>query len=179
MSAFTVFNVLPAEKDQFYKGFYLVLLYLDKTPPHLILIIKGKIYSISTKGKQVGEPLEALLKTISLKQIQSLFFQIDLSVLNINEQAAKDSMDQIMQKYTGVNETVTCLYPLKDFFSANLSVDINKASVVFHLIPELYKHNCIKNVYHLFLGDRINDNNIELNTYTIKDIYRRINQLNQ
>ncbi|HET6244291.1 MAG: hypothetical protein H0V01_06305 [Bacteroidetes bacterium] len=179
MPVFTIFDILSPEKRQFYTGFYLGLVYLDRIPPHLIFILEGKIYSITTKGNQAGTPVEVLLKTISQKQIQSLFFKINPKVLKMDQNSAKESMDRIMQKYSGIKDDITCLSPLKDFFSANLSADFNQASVVFHLISELYKHKCILNVYQLFMESRILDNNIELETYSIVDVRNRIKHLDQ
>ncbi|MBA3900660.1 MAG: hypothetical protein H0X62_10705 [Bacteroidetes bacterium] len=179
MPVFTIPNVQNADKSQFYKGFYLALVYLNKIPPHLLFIISGKVYSITIKGKQEGEPVQVLLKTISLKQIQCLFLQIDLPVLNLNGTSAKEAVELIMRKYSVVNSQTTCLSPLRDFFSSNLSADISKASVIFDLITELYKFKCIKNVYHLFLDKRLINNNIEIETYSVQDIYQRINQLSK
>ncbi|MDQ3191599.1 MAG: hypothetical protein M3Q58_08400 [Bacteroidota bacterium] len=179
MPVFNIHNALAADEKQFYKGFYLALIYADRIPPHLLFILNGKLYSISTKGRQKGEPVEVLLKTIALKQIQSLFFQIDLVALNLTDKIAKEVIEQIINKYSRVYGEITCLSPLKDFFSSNLSCNISKASVIFDLIPELYKHKCVKNVYHLNMGHCIIDNNIEVITYSVEDIYRRINQLSK
>ena len=176
MSFFNVRNILPADNVLLSNGFYLGMLYVNKIPPHLLLIVNGKIYGLSVKAKQSGEPFEPLLKTISVKKISSLFFQIESSVLKLNGLTAEALIEEIMFKYSAINGKLTCLSPIKDFFSASVSAEIIKSSTIFDLLPELYTHSAIKNVYHLFMEKMLNNNNIELEIYSLDDIYRRINQ---
>ena len=176
MSVYNVRNILPADNTLLSNGIYLSMLYVNKIPPHLLLIVNGKIWGLSVKGKQSGEPFEALLKTISVKKISSLFFQIDPAALKLYGLTDEALIEEIMFKYSDINGKLTCLSPIKDFFSSSVSAEVIKSSTIFDLLPELYAHCAIKNVYHLFMERMLINNNVELKKYSLYDIYSRINQ---
>lgn len=155
----------------FQKGCYLWILKVDKVPPHLILSYQGKYYNLSVFGRFMSQPVDALLKTITQKKIQTLI--LSLNEFDDLEEKIKDSY----HKFEKVEAPhITCLSPIKELFKL---YDYSGAiSTIHDLLPLLKKNNVITSSYGLNLILNINDSSFDLPFYTIKDVYQCIDELN-
>lgn len=58
------------------KDSLLVILHANRIPPHIGLLINGNYNSLTIKGHELNVNIEALLKTISQKKIESVFIEL-------------------------------------------------------------------------------------------------------
>jgi hypothetical protein len=157
--------------SDFQKGFYLWILKVDKVPPHLILSYQGKYYNLSVYGRFMSQPLEALLKTIIQKKIQTLI--LSLKDFDDLEEKIKDSY----HKFEKVEAPyITCLSPIKELFEKYKYS--GAISTIHDLLPLLEKNDVITSSYGINIKLNENDKSFELPFYTINDVYQCIDELN-
>ena len=77
MSIFTINNINALTHDEFLNnGIYLHIVHATTVPPHLVLSINGKIFSLSTKGPSLDGSMEQNLRFLRFKNIKTLFVEI-------------------------------------------------------------------------------------------------------
>jgi hypothetical protein len=164
-------EIISANSDIFFHGFYLWILKADSIPPHLILSYNGQYYNLSVHGKFVNQPLESLLKSIRQKKMKTLV----LALANFEDLSTK--LIESYNKFEKVEAPeITCLSPIKELFNTyNYS---NSISTIHDLIPLLQKNNVITSNYGINLPINQVDNSFELPFYTIQDVYNCIDELN-
>ena len=175
MSEFTLTDVNPACESALYEGVYLVLLNAVKIPPHLSLLVDGKLYSLETKGATNGGELDALLRVIQRKQLPSLFIQLrDLPVEMQPELATRASA--IVQQFDAVTvDGATCLAPMRQWCSEIFGLDLAHVQFIFDLLPALAKKSAVGSTVHLQMEPHLNaDRSFRLLTYTLEDIYASV-----
>lgn len=141
---------------------YLVMVAIDKVPPHLAMISNHKYFSLSSKGLKLAVDVNKILESVIRKNIPTLLIKLP-EVMTLNIVRDKFSM------YNSLSEGGSCLSPIKDVFSS-YAQDLNEAEYVFNLIPMLYKKGWVKEVYSLCY----NKNTFMLNEYSQVEIDKAI-----
>jgi hypothetical protein len=133
--------------------------------PHLVLLNKGKYFSLTYKKSVIAENFDAYLEFLKKNKKKIIFFQL---------RAIKPDIEKAFQEFKSVNTTaVTCLIPIR-----NHLLPASKAKYVFELVPELYQNKEIKAAYQLNMEDVLDENgDFELNEYTVDDIFSYIKKL--
>ncbi|HET6992857.1 MAG TPA: hypothetical protein VFJ43_16095, partial [Bacteroidia bacterium] len=108
---FVLKNILPADGTVFSKGVYIILFNATTIPPHLLLSVEGKIYSITDSGRQMGSPLEKLVLFIRRKNVPALFVEWK-QLGSWKVEKLESLVSEIFLKYDRVAEgKVSCLFP--------------------------------------------------------------------
>lgn len=175
MAVFIIPDVQPLNKVPLDAGIFLVILNADKKPPHIALLINGKVYSLTVKGRQMGDLADTLMKSIHIRSIKTLFFALKPPVTD----ALKAMEKSLMAYEKAVAGKVTCLGPLKDFFTLAYAINSQKANYIFELLPLLYRNKTITGVYHLNMENETKEKNYHFQTYTMDEINTNIIKLNQ
>lgn len=163
----TLDNLQTAEIAILNEGVYLCLFGVDKIPPHLGIIAKGKYYSASAKGNRVGEPAMGIWRRIQQGRIPSLY--IELSVEN-----SESKLTSAFSLYPKLKQDQTCLLPIKDFLEES-GCHVGNAQYVYELIPLLKELGLVKNIFSRF----IEEDTFQLAIYTKEEITNRIVKLQE
>ncbi len=160
-------NILPASKELFANGFFLLILKPERIPPHLALIADNHLYELHIKGKNIALPV-----------CYETFFAAHHSYLAIqlNTLPDKKRLQQVFARYSCVNRRISCLAPIKDYFSVDIPA-VKKVNFVFELIPVLQQHNIISNVYHHQV--KLQNQAFTLTEYSQEEIIKQIEKLKQ
>lgn len=154
------------------KGLFVVLLHVNRVPPHIGIVINGKYHSLTIKGNEPDIELEVLLKTIQQKKIESVFLKIKphpvFSIQHLN-----DVFLEILKKHPQItNHEVTCLSPLKEFFNEFYALNSDKNELIATFIQKLESNNFIIEAFSLNLEDNTKD--LKLPVYSQDDLSKII-----
>lgn len=145
------------------KSTFIVLVYTNRIPPHLIFINDGWYYSLEYNGLKQGS-VSSLLKTFEIKIIPVLFIKI---IMLFDKKLVK----KIFEKYSLQKENATCLEPIKELMTEPT------ANYIYELVPLLLKRRAISGFYHLNMEKLLANNQFEFRNYTKKEIFEHINKL--
>ena len=120
---------------------YLVLIAVDKTPPHLALISEQMYYSVSSRGVKQGIDANMILASLIRKKVPVLL--LELNILFSNEALQKE-----FSKFSNLKHGQSCLLPIIEIF-CNIDAEYGKAKFVFELIPKLMKNKMIRKIHCL------------------------------
>lgn len=139
------------------KDAWLVILHASRIPPHIGILINGKYHSLTIKGHELNIDIKALEKTISIKNIESLFLKLKPHpVFSLDYQT--DVMIHFIQQFEKVNsQQSTCLTPIKFFLQEFYALQYQEKELLFDMIERLKSNDFIVEV----LSD-----NIHLNSET-------------
>lgn len=156
------------------KGTWLVILHASRIPPHVGLMINGNYNSLTIKERELNVKAEALLKTISQKKIETLFFKIVKHPVFSEEHQMQIFQEQL-QLFTVVKQNeATCLSPIKLFFEEFYAVRNNKELLLYDFIEELNDND--------YIGDcvALNGNSAKpvftFKTYSAEQLQERIKE---
>ena len=167
-------NIQPASDLVLQHGTYILISEAAKKPPHLSLLVEGKIFSLSVKGPQLEFPLEKQLKLIKIKKINALFIKLDTSIYIIGNQLFKEAENNTL-KFSKIEIGIaTCLSPIKDFCARVFDMDVSNIDFVFDLLPILYKKKYISACYHYNMEKILINNSFHFQKYTMQDIYESV-----
>lgn len=175
-------NILPANNTLLMRDIYLVMMHINRIPPHILISVNGKLFSLGVKGHLVGEDLTLYLRTIRKYKIETLFIKLIVpDILTIGQ--LQETITKITLSFPriepGLNlpdgSTITCLTPVKYFCSNIYNTEITGVKFIFDLLPKLEKQGVISNSYHLNMEKSLlPDNNFALNTYTMFEVNENI-----
>src|SRR4051812_223107 len=74
-------KLLGADETLLQNGVFLILLHANSIPPHLLVGVHGKIFTLTIKGATVDSELASLLTLIRRKHIGTLFIRLSLPPL--------------------------------------------------------------------------------------------------
>lgn len=153
---------------------YLILLYAARIPPHLLISVQGKIFTLSVKGATVDGELPALLTLIRRKSIETIFIRLQIpSLFTIGQ--LREEIRKCMLAYPRADIGIaTCLSPIKDFCHSVYDTETKNINLIFDLLPKLHENSIIKNCHHLNLGNYLSDNSFSMNHYKVNDVYDAI-----
>ena len=159
------------------KGLYIFIYRASRIPPHLGILLNGKLYDISLQGPNMGLCVDEFCQTIDKRKMETIFIELELPVFN-------NFIDEILvdciKKHQKVSEGVSCLFPIREFLaSVFYNPKMEQADFIFELMPILENHKLIKNITQLNLDKKLDNNILILNTYTKEDIKNCIAALNR
>ncbi|MBI4930333.1 MAG: hypothetical protein HY841_06190 [Bacteroidetes bacterium] len=173
-SSYKLSAILPANETVLLNDIYLVLLYATRIPPHLLVSINGKIFTLSVKGATVDGELSALLQFIRRKKVETVFIRLQMPPLFSSEQL-RDEIRQCTLAYPRADIGIaTCLTPIKDFCHSVYHTETKSVNLIFDLLPQLQHLSAVKDCYHLNLEKHLSDNSFLLNRYEVNDVYEAI-----
>ncbi len=174
MKNFTLENIRSAENQDLSKGVFVILFNATNIPPHLLISIEGKIYSITDSGRQLGSSLEKLVLFIKRKNVPTVFvewMQLESWKVATLESLIRDSF----LKYDRVVEgKISCLFPIRAIAAAVLGAEMMKANFIFELFPLMEKKNALGKVFELNMGTAIVNSNFNLLTYSDSELRKSI-----
>src|ERR1035437_3459873 len=181
-SSYKISNLLPATDAVLMNDVYLVLLYATRIPPHLLVSVNGKIFTLSVKGANVDGELSALLTLIRRKNIETIFIRLQMPLLFTMEQLQEEIRNCTLAYPRDDIGIATCLTPIKDFCHSIYDTDTKNVNLIFDLLPKLQERNAMRECYQVNL--RLTPypspqgegslNSFELKMYEVNDVYEAI-----
>jgi hypothetical protein len=164
---FSLKNILPVTDSVFSDGVYIILFNATSIPPHLLLSVNNKIYSITDSGRQLGSPLKKLAGFIQRKKIPAIFVEWKPE----NSQIPENSIHEIFSKYDRVVEgKISCLFPIRDVVVEIHGDEFQKANFIFELLPMMENKNALGKISEMNMGNAIVNGEFELLTYSSGDL---------
>ena len=159
------------------KGVFIFIHRASKIPPHIGMVINGKLFEISTNGPEYNLSASAMLQTAQKRGVEVAFIEL----IDSNKKLEKLEMliTNLVKHYFKVSNTVSCLNPIKDFIQKTYPIDVSKANFIFELLPILYDKNLVKNTYQVNLTNKLIDHSFLLKKYTKQDIETSIEAVNR
>lgn len=149
-------------------GTWIGLLNCHKSPPHLVFVDDGFIYSLEHGSNRKYES-DRLFKLIQQKKKPSIFFQ-----LNVDTQG---TTNRAFSAYSQLKSGQTCLNPIIDVLSGLGIEKIRNCEYIYQLIPELKAQGLLNEINgHLVITNPSN-NHFYFQIYTKKEIFERIEKL--
>lgn len=177
MSTYQLNITSEASLEKLQKGLYIFIYRASRIPPHLGILLNGKIYDISLQGPNLALDVNEFYQTIDKRKMETIFIELQLPVFN-------NFIDEILvdciNKYKKVSEETSCLFPIREFLaSVFYNPKIEKTDFIFELVPVLEEHKLINNITQLNLDKKLKNNSLTLNTYSKEDIKNCIAALNR
>ncbi|HEY4797506.1 MAG TPA: hypothetical protein VII99_00370 [Bacteroidia bacterium] len=173
---YKISGILPANDTILLNDAYIILLYAMKIPPHLLVSINGKTFTLSAKGASIDGELSSLLKLIRKKNIETIFIRLSLppvfTMQKLNEEI-RNSMLAYQRADIGV---ATCLTPIRDFCHSIYKTDSHSVNLIFDLLPKLQEKNALNGCYHLNMEKQLSDNSLLLNRYGMNEVNEAIHR---
>ena len=171
MSIFTINNIQPLLHDEFLNdGIYLHIVHATTVPPHLVLSINGKIFSLSTKGPSLDGSMEQNLRFLRYKNVKTLFVKLKLPMLVTSTDLLK-KIRTIVSAYPRVDIGIaTCLTPIKDFCSEMYHTNTSDVQLIFDLLPKLKEQDLVEHIYHLHLEDDLSEGILTMDKYSVFEV---------
>jgi hypothetical protein len=175
-SDFLIYDIQSIKKNQLQEGVFILLLNVKNVPPHLLIIISGKVFSISTKGVELDKPIDVYWNLIDKHNLPSIFVQLSLpDLFSLDE--LQEKIRLITKKFPAVDtHTVSCLMPLKEFCFEVYSTEQDNVLLVFDLLEELKNKESIEAYYHKNLDQEIKAGNYSLTKYSVHEVNEAINK---
>jgi len=167
-------NILPANETVLLNDIYLILLYATRIPPHLLVSINGKIFTLSIKGATVDGELAALLQLIKKKKIETLFLRLQMPPIFTIDQLRKEIRQCTLAYPRADIGIATCLTPISDFCHSVYDTDSKNVNLIFDLLPKLQQQDAMKECYHLNLENHIAFGSFRISPYEVNDVYEAI-----
>ena len=178
MSDYKLKNIQEGDETLLRFGVFLVIIDPQEIPPHLSLMIHGKLFSLDTKGPSIYRDLSILLRRAFQYQKQLLFVELKMKDIIVYE----DLQQQIAAIITAYGKAeagkITCLAPLKDFCAEIYGISLQQINFIFELLPQLEQNDLLSNIYHINMQRELKAvQDFKLATYSMFEINERIHQL--
>lgn len=171
----SISNIQPANNTLLKEGVFIVISDALQKPPHLSLLVDGKIFSLNVKGPQLDFSSEKYIKWLKIKHIPALLIQLNNFNLNSENQSRYITAQRSILKFPKVEAgIITCLSPIKNFCAETFQIDVSKVDSIFELLPILFKQKHIVACYHYNMEKHLLNQSFELEKYTVQDIYESI-----
>ncbi|MDP1802316.1 MAG: hypothetical protein Q8L81_13240 [Bacteroidota bacterium] len=154
------------------KDSWLVVMHANRIPPHVGVLINGNYNSLTIKGHELNVTIEALLKTISQKKIESVFIKLKKHpVFSLDHQT--EMFKETIKKFGPVRQNeATCLSPIKLFFEEFYAVQLIEAELYYDLMKRLNYNSYLE--FAGALNFEMHKNVMELPFYTIDELNETI-----
>jgi hypothetical protein len=169
---FRLKNILPAENKNLSEGIFIILFNATTLPPHLLLSVNGKIYSITDSGRQMGSSLEKFILFVKRKKIPTILIEWAVKKDFTDYTDLETEIRAVFSKYDKVVAgKVSCLFPIRDVVASLLGNEMKNANFIFELLPLMEKANAIGQSFYFNMENTINsDGSFELLTYNEIDL---------
>ncbi len=156
------------DQKAFLKHTWLVILHATRTPPHIGILIDGNYNSLTIKGHELNVNIEALLRTIQQKKIETLFIQLNKHPVFSGEYQ-KAICQHYIQQFPHVKDNeASCLNPIKLFLEEFYGIKEQKKELLFELIERVKENNYISCTWSLNLDNHLKNNHFSLPVYSPK-----------
>ncbi len=171
MSTFEIANIKPLPNDELLNfGIYLHIVNATTIPPHLVLSINGKVFSLSTKGPVLDGNMEQNLRFLKYKKVKTLFVKLKLPPL-VTQEDLLHKIRMITSAYPRVDVGVaTCLTPIKDFCKKIYETDASGVQLIFDLLPRLSDKELVEDVFHLHLAADLHGDVLLMDRYSVFEV---------
>src|SRR3990167_10507652 len=95
------------------KGFFIFIHRASKIPPHIGLIVNGKLFEISTHGPEYNLRGLAMSQTAQKRKVEVAF--VELIDSNQKPEELELLITHLVKHYFKVSDDISCLNPIKDF----------------------------------------------------------------
>ena len=179
------------------KGVFIFIHRASKIPPHIGMVINGKLFEISINGPEYNLSGSAMLQTAQKRGVEVVFIELITpnlytteenslrqltevgGVINPKEKEIELLITNLVKHYFKVSNTVSCLNPIKDFIQKTYQIDVSKANFIFELLPILYSNKVVKTSFEVNLTNKLIDHSFLLKKYTKQDIENSITAVNR
>lgn len=173
-SKYAIEEIQQLTKSKFNEGVYIVLLNVLEVPPHLLVMVSGKVFSIGVKGVELDKSADLYWQYIHKNKVPCVFVELALPEM-FTIATLQEKIRVVTAGFPKVNsDTVTCLLPIKTFCSEVYATDAHQVHIIFDLLEALKKQNSIAAYYHLNLIDEIKDGVFEMHKYTLFEVKEAI-----
>jgi hypothetical protein len=167
-------KVKPLVAAELLRDAWLVILHTKRIPPHVGILTNGNYNSLTIKGHELNISVEALLKTISQRKIESVFVKL-LPHPVFSAYYQLEVFQEMIKQFPMVKQNeATCLSPVKLFLEEFYALTIDKSELLFQLVNRLSENNYIKQVSAINIA--LPENGFELPLYTPSHLQKRIQQ---
>jgi len=135
------------------------IFYATKTPPHIGISTKERLFSLKVKGKDENIYTNRMLKTVQLKKIPTVIVELN------NQLAIKKLKDEYILYDHITSGKNTCLTPIKNILKCTKAQQLSE---LLHFINERI---------NICAGLHLPDNYNTLPNYSTTEINNRIEQL--
>lgn len=172
--SYKISNILPANEAILMHDVFLILLYANRIPPHLLVSVNGKIFTLSVKGATVDGALPSLLTLIRRKNIETIFIRLALPPLFSLEQLKEEIRNCTLAYPRADIGIATCLTPIKDFCHTIYDTELKNVNLIFDLLPKLQERNAMKDCYQINMEKHLSGSSFALDIYQVNDVYEAI-----
>lgn len=158
----------PAEADELLKGVNLIIIDPGQVPPHLMLSIGTVFYSLEAKGKTIDGSTRGLLSFMKRTGKPAIFVSLQTPPGGL--MSLQSQMDMIMSGYETVNESTTCIGPIREFCTRAFGIDCSNARFIFELLPLLEEQGIITVVQEV----NVNATTLDLPQYDLGQVQEHI-----
>lgn len=165
-------ELAPYQKLQ--KGVYILLYNVVVVPPHLLVLVNGKVFSISTKGVEIDKEFELYWQLIQRNNVPCVFVELQLPKLfSLDE--LQEKIRLITSAFPAVQSNgVSCLMPIKEFCTEIYQIQNQSVNLVFDLLDALKLNNSIVGYFHVNLQNEMEHNSFKMQKYTVFDVNEAI-----
>lgn len=136
------------------KNAWLVILHASRIPPHIGVLVDANYNSLTIKGHELNISLAVLLKTVQQKNIETLFIPLKKHpVFSLSYQL--EILQYHIQQFKQVNQSATCLSPVKLFLQEFYAIPYNENELLFELIERLKQNDYIEKSIALNLKENL------------------------
>lgn len=144
---------------------YLVIMGIDKIPPHIGFIDNGKYFSESSRGGKFDYRADKLINALVRKNVKSLFVMLDCASFNTSRFFSS----------TKLGKGDSCLSSIKLTLKDRQLISGTETFLFDILENSTFKNNIIA-IYHLNCNDIISNKNVFLQKYGQDEIDQAIEQ---
>jgi hypothetical protein len=156
-----VFNNLnPFQMD--HRSVHLGLLKVDRIPPHLILTVGAKYFSLEKDRCVMNGDLPHLLRVLGRKGTRCVF--VPLPAMPVAD--AIQSVNRAFHPFTAACDGVTCVRPIARFMADALGWETDGAETVFDLL-EVISRKAMPTAVSV---QGIETAEVTLRTYSLEDV---------
>lgn len=152
-------GIKPLQEMNENAPYVLVISHVDKTPPHIGLIINGLYYSLTINGPENGINANQKKRHLKIKRIPTLF----LTIFAPSYTPEHHEISAIFNFSASLSDGATCLEPVNKIFSKYWNIEITKP-LLFGLLESLEVNKLIDLCYY----HELNSGLIVKQTFTIR-----------
>lgn len=155
------------------KNIWLVILHASRIPPHVGILVDGNYNSLTIKGHELNVSVEALIKTITQKKIESIFIQLPPHPVFSLDYIREISQLYIQQHTHVKHNEATCLSPIKLILQEFYAIPALDNELLFEVVERLHQNQYVNDVVALNVSE-IKNNEVSLPIYTNEELQRVI-----
>lgn len=176
---FTLHSILPLKEEYLMQDVFLVLLHANRIPPHVVILIAGRVFTLTVKGATVDSEIESLIRLIRRGNIETVFVKLNVPPLFTLDQL-REQIRKLILAYPRVEVGVaTCLDPIKEFCGKIYDPEAGKVNFVYELLPKLEKSGVINASFHLYMDKFLYNGAYGISKYSMNDIFEGIRKANE